>query len=99
MFKFLSNYNDLANILDTLPEDYIIKKGITWLEDVMQCLTNILPPSLSNSQNTQNVNRNRDKPFELKKLYQSLCRNIFSFIGILSQTTKGDDFLKKKKFL
>ena len=98
MFKFLSNYNDLSNILDTLPEDYIIKKGITWLEDVMQCLTNILPQNISNSQNIPNTNRSRDKPFELKKLYQSLSRNIFSFIGILSQTTKGDDFLKKKNF-
>ena len=96
MFKFLSNYNDLSNILDSLPEDYIIKRGLTWLEDVFQNLNNILPQNPPNNQNNQN--RNREKPFELKKLYQSLSRCIFSFIGILSQTTKGDEYLKKKNF-
>ena len=99
MFKFLSNYTDISNILDSLPEDYIIKKGITWLEDVIQNLNNILPQNIQSSQNnTQNTNRNRDKPFEKKKIYQSLSRNIFSFIGILSQTTKGDEFLQKRNF-
>ena len=98
MFRFLSNYSDLTNILETLPEDYIIKKGITWLEDVMQCLNNILPQNISNSVNIPNINRTKDKPFEIRKLYQTLSRNIFSFIGILSQTTKGDEFLRKKNF-
>ena len=100
MFKFLSNYTEISNILDSLPEDYIIKKGITWLEDVIQNLNNILPQNIQNSQNnnTQNTNRNRDKPFGKKKIYQSLSRNIFSFIGILSQTTKGDEFLQKRNF-
>ena len=96
MFKFLSNYSEISNILDTLPEDYIIKKGITWLDDVIQCLNNILPQNTTNNQN--NNNRNRDKVFDLKRIYQSLSRNIFSFIGILSQTTKGDDYLQKKNF-
>ena len=101
MFKFLSNYTEISNILDSLPEDYIIKKGITWLEDVIQNLNNILSQNIQNSQNnnnTQNTNRNRDKPFGKKKIYQSLARNIFSFIGILSQTTKGDEFLQKRNF-
>ena len=96
MFKFLANYNEFLNILDSLPEDYIIKKGITWLEDVIQNLNNILPQNPPNNQNNQN--RNKEKPFELKKLYQSLSRSTFSFIGILSQTTKGDEYLKKKNF-
>ena len=95
MFKFLSNYNEISNILDSVPEDYIIKKGMTWLEDVIQCLTNMLP---QNNQNTPNLNRNREKPFDLKKFYQNLSRSIFSFIGILSQTTKGDEYLQKKNF-
>ena len=97
MFKFLSNYSDISTILDSLPEDYIIKKGLTWLEDVMQCLINILPVN-NNNQNLQNANRNRDKPFEIKKVYQSLSKSIFSFIGILSQTSKGDEFLFKRNF-
>ena len=98
MFKFLSNYTDIPTILDSLPEDYIIKKGLTWLEDVMQCLNNILPQNANNIQNVPNTNRNRDKPFDLKKVYQSLSRSIFSFIGILSQTSKGDEFLFKRNF-
>ena len=94
MFKIISNYNEISTILDSYPEDYIIKKGMTWLEDVIQNLNNILP---QNNQNNQN-NQNRNKPFEFKKIYQNLSRNIFSFIGILSQTTKGDEYLQKKNF-
>ena len=98
MFKFLANNTDTSTILDSLPEDYIIKKGLTWLEDVMQCLINILPQNPNNNQNVPNPNRNRDKPFEIKKVYQTLSKSIFSFIGILSQTSKGDEFLFKRNF-
>ena len=55
----------------------------------MQCLENLL---------TKNPNEDKDQPFSFKRIYNSLSRNIFSFIGILSQTTIGDEYLEKKKF-
>ena len=89
MFKLLSTYSELGTILDTFPEDFLLKKGLTWLEDVMQCLENLL---------TKNATEDKDQPFCFKRIYNSLSRNIFSFIGILSQTTLGDEYLLKKNF-
>ena len=89
MFKLLSTYSELGTILDSFPEDFLLKKGLTWLEDVMQCLENLL---------SKNVNEDRDQPFSFKRVYNSLSRNIFSFIGILTQTSLGDEYLLKKNF-
>ena len=89
MFKLISTCSDLNTILDSFPDDFILKKGLTWLEDVMQCLDNLL---------TKNVNEDKDNPFQFRRVYNSLSRNIFSFIGILSQTTSGDEYLFKKNF-
>ncbi len=89
MFKLLSTSSDLNTILDSFPEDFLLKKGLTWLEDVMQCLENLL---------TKNATEDKDSPFQLKRVYNSISRNIFSFIGILSQTTLGDEYLFKKNF-
>ena len=88
MFKLLSTYSDLATILDSYPEDFILKKGTTWLEDVMQCLENLLAKNADD----------KEQPFTFRRTYCTLSRNIFSFIGILSQTTIGDEYLFKKKF-
>ena len=89
MFKLISTYSDLATILDSFPDDFILKKGLTWLEDVMLCLENLL---------SKNPNEDKDQPFSFKRVYNSLSRNIFAFIGILSQTTLGDEYLLKKNF-
>ena len=89
VFKLLSNCPDLALILDTVPEDFILKKGQTWLEDVMQCLDTLV---------SKNQIEDKDQPFNLRKIYNSIVRNIFAFIGILTQTTAGDDYLCKKNF-
>ena len=89
IFKLLSTYSDLATILDSFPEDFFMKKGLTWLEDVMQCLENILAKSPIEE---------REQPFYFKRVYNSLSRSIFSFIGILSQTNFGDEYLLKKNF-
>ena len=101
MFKLLSQYSEISSILDSLPEDYIIKKGLTWPEDLIQCLNSIIP-SQNNQNQAQNANNNintvRDHPFTFKKMYQNLSRSIFYFTGILSQTTKGDEFLQQKNF-
>ena len=56
----------------------------------MQCLENILGKSQIEE---------KDQPFYFRRIYNSVTRSIFSFIGILSQTTLGDDYLFKKKIL
>ena len=87
LFKLISTCNnDLANILDTPLEDNILKKNATWLEDVMQNFENLL------------VNFKDDNPFTFNKVYNTLTRCIFGFIGILSQTQDGDNYLQNKKF-
>ena len=88
MFKLLSTYSELSTILDSFAEEFLLKKGSTWLEDVILCLENLI----------KSQNDNKDQPFSFKRVYNSLSRNIFSFIGILSQTTLGDDYLLKKNF-
>ena len=87
MFKLLSTYSELGAIMDSFPEDFLLKKGLTWFEDVMQSLDNLL-----------SKNDDKDHPFSFKRIYNSLSRNIFAFIGILSQTTVGDEYLQKKNF-
>ena len=89
MFKLLSTYSELSTILDSFPEDFLLKKGTTWLEDVTQCLESLV---------SKNGGDEKEQPFTLRKTYHSLSRNIFSFIGILSQTTQGDEYLLKKNF-
>ena len=86
LFKLISTCNDLENILDSPPEDYIMKKNTTWLEDIMQSLEGLL------------ANSAEENPFSFNKVYYTLSRSIFGFIGILSQTQLGDDYLQKKKF-
>ena len=87
LFKLLSTYNDLGTILDSFSEDSLIKKGLIWIEDVRQNLENLL-----------SKNEDRDHIFSFKRVYCTLSRNIFAFIGILSQTTLGDEYLVKKNF-
>ena len=86
LFKLISTCNDLENILDSPPEDYIMKKNTTWLEDIMQSIEGLL------------ANSAEENPFSFNKVYYTLSRSIFGFIGILSQTQLGDDYLQKKKF-
>ena len=87
LFKLLSTYNDLGTILDSFTEDSLLKKGLTWIEDVRQNLEYLL-----------SKNEDRENTFSFKRIYCTLSRNIFAFIGILSQTTLGDEYLVKKNF-
>lgn len=55
----------------------------------MQCLENLLAKNADD----------KEQPFTFRRTYCTLSRNIFSFIGILSQTTIGDEYLFKKNFM
>ena len=88
LFTILSNSKENLNILDASPEEYIFQKSFSWIEDVIQCIDNLITKKEENDQ----------QPFTMKKIYNTLSRSIFSFIGIISQTTQGDEYLEKKGF-
>ncbi len=53
---------------------------------------------------TKSINRNEEKRmlnssvFSLKKVIKHMSRQIFVFLGIISHSNIGDDYLEKKKF-
>ena len=86
LFKILVKQEDLS-ILDLPNEDYLFQKTNSWIKDVMNCLESLLD---------QNIPENH--PFTIKRINNTLSRNIFIFIGIISNTTKGDKYLYKQGF-
>ena len=82
LFKILSSQEDLS-ILDSPNEDYLFQKSNSWLKDVIQCLNSLFDKNIS-----------EDHPFSLKRIYNTLSRDIFTFIGIISNTIKGDEYLE-----
>lgn len=87
-FKLLAQSSEGIPILDTSPEEYIFQKSLTWYEDVQQCLENLL----SKGQN------DKDNPFLLKRIYKTMSKHIFTFLGVLSQSAQGEEYLEKKGF-
>ena len=43
-------------------------------------------------------NDNENHPFTIKRIYNTLSRNIFIYIGIISNSTEGDEYLNKQGF-
>ena len=87
LFKILSDNQEGIDILDSPNEDTIFQKANSWIKDVMQCLEEILVQS-----------ENEEHPFHIKKINNTLSRNIFIFIGIISNSKLGDDYLNKQGF-
>ena len=86
LFKILSSQDDLF-ILNLPNEDFIFQKSNSWIKDVMQCLDSLFEKNIP-----------EDHPFTIQKIYNSLSRNIFTFIGIISNTNQGDEYLNKQGF-
>ena len=86
LFKILVEQEYLL-ILDTPNEDTLFQKSNSWIKDVMQCMDNLLDKNIS-----------EDHPFSIKRIYNTLSRNIFIFIGIISNSGQGDDYLNKQGF-
>ena len=82
LFKLLSSQEDLS-ILDTPNEDYIFQKSNSWLKDVIKCLNSLFDKNIP-----------EDHPFSLKRIYNTLSRDIFTFIGIISNSIKGNEYLE-----
>ena len=87
IFKVLIDNPDGIEILDSPNEDTIFQKANSWIKDVMQCLEEIF----ENSENEEN-------PFSIKRIYNTLSRNTFIYIGIISNSKLGDDYLNKQGF-
>ena len=87
LFKILSDNQEGIEILDSPNEDTIFLKANSWIRDVMQCLEEILE-KIDNEEN----------PFHISKINNTLSRNIFIFLGIVSNSRHGDDYLSKQGF-
>ena len=87
LFRILSEIQEGIEILDSPNEDTIFLKANSWIKDVMQCLEEILE-KIDNEEN----------PFHISKTNNTLSRSIFVFIGIISNSKMGDDYLIKQGF-
>ena len=87
LFKLLTDTPEGIEILDSPNEDTIFLKSNSWIKDVILCLEDILE-KIDNEEN----------PFHIKKINNTLTRNIFIFIGIISNSKLGDDYLNKQGF-
>ena len=87
-FSYGSIGNKLFTILASCPEGIIVLKNKDdFVEDVINCLKNCL-----------NENRKAIQVFGIEQIYSKMSRNIFTFIGILSSTIYGDEYLEEKGF-
>ena len=87
-FSYGSIGNKLFTILASCPEGIIVLKNKDdFVEDVINCLKNCL-----------NENRKAIQVFSIEQIYSKMSRNIFTFIGILSSTLYGDEYLEEKGF-
>ena len=86
LFRILVSQKDLS-ILDSPNEDYIFQKSNSWIKDVMNCMESLLDKNIT-----------EDHPFTIKRIYNTLSRNIFIFIGIIASTNQGDDYLNNQGF-
>ena len=64
-----------------------MKNKDDFIEDVINCLKNCL-----------NENKKGTQIFSIEQIYSKMSRNIFTFIGILSSTLYGDEYLGEKGF-
>ena len=86
LFRILVEQEDLS-ILDSPNEDYLFQKSNSWIKDVMHCMNTLFDTNISESH-----------PFKIKRIYNTLSRNIFIYIGIISNSNQGDEYLNKQGF-
>ena len=93
LFKLLSNSSEGISILDTSPEEYIFQKTLTWYEDFQICLDNIFIIN-----NKKNPIYDKEQPFSILRIFRTLSRQLFTYIGIINQSINGEEYLEKKGF-
>ena len=87
LFKLLVSSNDGISVLDSPNEDYIFQKSNSWIKDVILCLDNLIEKNMI-----------EENPFTIKRIQNTLSRNIFILIGIISNSNLGDNYLNKQGF-
>ena len=107
-FKLLSESKEGINILDQSPDDaFLFSNGITWYEDVQNYIENliIITNNVSNNNNNiVNINSNnstksiKENYFTHDRMLMTMSFYIFTFLGIIGQTSFGDDYLYKKGY-
>ena len=86
-FSYGAIGNKLFKLLSSSPEGIIVLKNKDdWVEDVINCIKNLSEP------------KKIYQVFGVEQVYSKMSRNIFTFIGILSSTVFGDDYLEEKGF-
>ena len=103
-FKLLSESKEGISILDQTPDDtFIFSNGITWYEDVQNYLENLIIIT-NNTNNIVNINSNnstkniKENNFVHDKMLKTMSFYILTFLGIISQTSIGDEYLNKKGY-
>ena len=87
-FSYGSIGNKLFNILASCPEGIIVLKNKDdYVEDVINCLKNCI-----------NEGKKGAPVFNIDNIYGKMSRHIFTFMGILSSTLYGDEYLNEKGF-
>jgi hypothetical protein len=94
-FKILTSSQEGMRILDTSPEENYFSQNRTWYEDVYSCLESLFN---GKSNKTPEERKKESSFFSLKRVCKSMSRQIFVFLGIMSQSTLGEDYLDKKGF-
>ena len=93
LFNLLSNSSEGISILDTSPEEYIFQKTLTWYEDFQICLDNIFV-----SNNKKKPIYDKEQPFSILRIFRTLSRQLFTYIGIINQSINCEEYLEKKGF-
>ena len=86
LFRILVEQEDL-NILDSPNEESLFQKSYSWIKDVMHFMDTLFDKNIT-----------EDHPFTIKRIYNTLSRNIFIYIGIISNSNQGDDYLNNQGF-
>ena len=86
-FSYGAIGNKLFKLLSSSQEGIIVLKSKDdWVEDVINCIKNLSDP------------KKNFQIFSVEQVYSKMARNIFTFIGILSSTIFGDEYLEEKGF-
>ena len=86
-FSYGAIGNKLFKLLGSSPEGIIVLKSKEdWCEDVINCIKNLNEP------------KKNFQIFGIEQVYSKMSRNIFTFIGILSSSIFGDEYLEEKGF-
>lgn len=96
IFKLFTLSLETMKILEASPEDNYFSVNRNWFQDFILCFESFI--NFNKSNNLISDPSPYDNVFNTKNLTHTLTRQVFTFIGILSNTPHGEEFLNKNKF-